>query len=56
MAFSWVHTAIKKLNSMNKKTPKGKKKTLHLYRDNLVKVLVFKPITNTLPGSITTHL
>ena len=55
MAFSWVHRAIKKLNSMNEKTPKGKK-NLHLYRDNLAKVLVFNPITNTLPGSITTHL
>jgi len=54
MAFSLVHTAIKKLNLMNEKTPKGK--NLHLYRDNLAKVLVFKPITNTLPGPITTHL
>ena len=33
-----------------------RKKNLHLYRDNLAKVLVFNPITNTLPGSITTHL
>ena len=33
-----------------------KEKNLHLYIDNLAKVLVFKPITNTLPRSITTHL
>ena len=54
MAFSLVHTAIKKLNLMNEKNTQ--RKNLHLYIDNLAKVLVFNPITNTLPGSITAHL
>ena len=55
MAFSLVHTAIKKLNLMNEKNTQRKKPPF-IYRDNLAKVLVFNPITNTLPGPITTHL